>query len=185
MKQMSFGDGEYASKKKQTRRELFLAEMEQVVPWHVFLKEIEPFYPVAGRGRRPYAIQTMLRIHLMQNWFGLSDPAMEEALYEIVSMRRFAGLSLSDGVPDETTILNFRRLIETNELAPRIFDAGQCAPVAQGIAAQARYDRGRHDHRRAELDEECRARARSGDASDEERKPVVLRHEGPHWRGCG
>ena len=122
MKQMSFGDAEYASKKKQTRREKFLAEMEQVVPWHLFLKQIEPFYPVAGRGRRPYPIQTMLRIHLMQNWFGLSDPAMEEALYEIVSMRRFAGLSLSDAIPDETTILNFRRLIETNELAPRIFD---------------------------------------------------------------
>ena len=122
MKQMSFGDAEYATKKKRTRREIFLAEMDQVVPWHVFLKEIEPFYPVAGRGRRPYPIQTMLRIHLMQNWFGLSDPAMEEALYEIVSMRRFAGLSLSDGIPDETTILNFRRLIETNELAPRIFE---------------------------------------------------------------
>ena len=84
MKQMSFDDAEYAVKNKRTRREIFLAEMDQVVPWHVLLMEIEPFYPVADPGRRPYPIQTML---LKQNWFGLSDPAMEEALYEIVSMR--------------------------------------------------------------------------------------------------
>ena len=122
MSQISFGDAEYAAKKKRTRREIFLGEMEQVVPWAPLLKLIEPLYPVAGRGRRPYPIEAMLRVHLMQNWFGLSDPAMEEALYEIVSMRHFAGLSLEEGIPDETTILNFRRLIETNELAPLIFD---------------------------------------------------------------
>jgi transposase, IS5 family len=122
MDQMSFGDAEYAAKKKRTRREVFLAEMEQVVPWPALLNLIEPLYPVAGRGRRPYPLMTMLRIHLMQNWFGLSDPAMEEALYEIGSMRKFARLSLTQAIPDETTILNFRRLIETNELAPMIFE---------------------------------------------------------------
>ena len=110
MSQMSFGDAEYAGKRKQTRREVFLAEMEQVVPWKSLLNLIEPFYPVAGRGRHPYPLETMLRVHLMQNWFGLSDPAMEEALYEITPMRVFAGLSLSAAIPDETTILNFRRL---------------------------------------------------------------------------
>ena len=120
MSQMSFGDAEYAGKRKQTRREVFLAEMEQVVPWRSLLNLIEPFYPVAGRGRHPYPLETMLRVHLMQNWFGLSDPAMEEALYEITPMRVFAGLSLSASIPDETTILNFRRLLETNELAPEI-----------------------------------------------------------------
>lgn len=122
MDQMSFGDSEYAAKKKQTRREIFLDEMEQVVPWTRLLKVIEPFYPVAGRGRRPYPLKTMLRVHLMQNWFGLSDPAMEEALYEIVSMRTFARLSLTQPIPDETTILNFRRLIEDNQLAPKILE---------------------------------------------------------------
>ena len=81
---------------------------------------IDPFYPLAGRGRHPYPLATMLRVHLMQNWFGLSDPAMEEALYEITPMRTFARLSLSGPIPDETTILNFRRLIETHELAPEI-----------------------------------------------------------------
>jgi transposase, IS5 family len=120
MSQMSFGDAEYRGKRKQTRREIFLAEMEQVVPWNWLLSLIEPFYPVAGRGRHPYPIATMLRVHLMQNWFGLSDPAMEEALYENAPMRQFARLTLTKAIPDETTILNFRRLLETNELAPEI-----------------------------------------------------------------
>jgi len=120
MSQMSFGDSEYSGKRKKTRREIFLAEMEQVVPWDSLLALIEPFYPVAGRGRHPYPIATMLRVHLLQNWFGLSDPAMEEALYEIASMRQFARLTLTKPIPDETTILNFRRLLEENELAPEI-----------------------------------------------------------------
>ena len=120
MSQMSFSDAEYASKRKKTRREVFLAEMEQVVPWKSLLNLIEPFYPLAGRGRHPYPLSTMLRVHLMQNWFGLSDPAMEEALYEITPMRVFASLTLDGPIPDETTILNFRRLLETNDLAPEM-----------------------------------------------------------------
>ena len=120
MSQMSFGDAEYAGKRKQTRREVFLAEMEQVVPWKSLLNLIEPFYPIAGNGRQPYPLETMLRVHLMQNWFALSDPAMEEALYEITPMRVFAHLSLTKPIPDETTILNFRHLLEENELAPEI-----------------------------------------------------------------
>jgi IS5 family transposase len=119
--QLSFGDAEYAGKRKQTRREIFLMEMDQVVPWKSLLSLIEPVYPVAGNGRPPYPLATMLRIHLMQNWFGLSDPAMEEALYEVASMRQFAGLSLTRPIPDETTILNFRHLLETYDLAAEIF----------------------------------------------------------------
>ncbi|TAM36273.1 MAG: IS5 family transposase [Rhodanobacter sp.] len=121
MTQMTFSDAEYAGKRKQTRREIFLAEMDQVVPWDALLAVIEPVHPKAGKGRRPYAIKMMLRIHLLQNWFGYSDPAMEEALYEVAPLRRFAGLSLTRGsVPDETTILNFRRLLEIHDLAPRV-----------------------------------------------------------------
>jgi IS5 family transposase len=120
MSQMSFGDSEYAGKKKRTRREVFLAEMDKVVPWKALLALIEPAYPKAGRGRPPYALETMLRIHLMQNWFGFSDPAMEEALYEIAPVRQFAQLSLTRSIPDETTILNFRHLLEANDLAPKI-----------------------------------------------------------------
>jgi transposase, IS5 family len=120
MSQISFSDAEYAGKRKKTRREIFLQEMELVVPWKALLKVIEPFYPVAGRGRRPYPLESMLRVHLMQNWFALSDPAMEEALYEIASLRNFAGLDLGEPIPDETTILNFRHMLEEYELAEDI-----------------------------------------------------------------
>lgn len=121
MSQLSFGDAEYAGKRKKTRREVFLAEMEQVVPWSRLLAVIEPHYPKAGRGRRPYPLETMLRVHLLQNWYGYSDPAMEEALYEIAPLRQFARLNLVDAIPDETTILNFRRLLERHALAPELF----------------------------------------------------------------
>jgi transposase, IS5 family len=120
MGQISFADAEYAGKRKKTRREVFLEEMEQVVPWKALLKVIEPFYPVAGRGRRPYPLESILRVHLMQNWFALSDPAMEEALYVIASLRNFAGLKLSEPIPDETTILNFRHMLEEYDLAEDI-----------------------------------------------------------------
>ena len=124
MKQLSFSDAEYGGKRKRTRREVFLAEMSRVVPWKGLEAVIEPHYPKAGLGRRPYALSTMLRIHCLQQWYALSDPAMEEELYEIASMRQFAGLSLAGGsVPDETTILNFRHLLERHGLAVRIFDA--------------------------------------------------------------
>ncbi|WP_062362572.1 IS5/IS1182 family transposase [Pseudomonas mosselii] len=115
MSQMSFSDFEYAGKRKQTRRERFLAEMEQVVPWSGLVALIEPYYPKAGGGRKPYPLETMLRIHLLQTWFSLSDPAMEEALYEITSMRQFARLTLSAPIPEDTTIMNFRHLLHGDE----------------------------------------------------------------------
>jgi IS5 family transposase len=92
---MSFGDAEYAGKKKRTRREVFLAEMDQVIPWGSLLRLIEPLYPMAGRGRPPYPLERMLRVHLLQNWYALSDPAMEEALYDSAAMRVFAKLTLN------------------------------------------------------------------------------------------
>ncbi|WDJ86384.1 IS5 family transposase [Xanthomonas campestris pv. incanae] len=122
--QLTFGDAEGLGKRKQTRREIFLAEMEQVVPWQQLLGLVAPHYPVSGRpGRQPYALATMLRIHLLQQWYALSDPAMEEALHEIPTLRRFAQLGGLDNVPDETTILNFRRLLETHDLAARMLEA--------------------------------------------------------------
>ena len=119
MKQMTFADAEYAGKRKQTRKELFLIEMDQVVPWKGLVALIDPHYPKGEGGRPAYPLMAMLRIHLMQNWFGYSDPAMEEALYETTILRQFAGLSL-ERIPDETTILNFRRLLEKHELAAGI-----------------------------------------------------------------
>ena len=119
MKQMTFADAEYAGKRKQTRKELFLIEMDRVVPWKGLIALIEPHYPKGEGGRPAYPLMAMLRVHLMQNWFGYSDPAMEEALYETTILRQFAGLNL-ERIPDETTILNFRRLLEKHELAAGI-----------------------------------------------------------------
>jgi transposase, IS5 family len=119
MKQMTFADAEYAGKRKQTRKELFLIEMDRVVPWKGLLALIEPHYPKGDGGRPAYPLMAMLRVHLMQNWFGYSDPAMEESLYETTILRQFAGLGL-ERIPDETTILNFRRLLEKYELAAGI-----------------------------------------------------------------
>ncbi|RXZ43794.1 IS5 family transposase [Crenobacter cavernae] len=120
-KQLSFSDLELTTKKKQTRREVFLAEMEHVMPWAELEVVIEPHYPKPGKGRRPYPLPSMLRIYCLQNWYSLSDPAMEESLYEIASMRNFAQLSL-DAIPDETTLLNFRHLLEAKQLTKVLFD---------------------------------------------------------------
>jgi IS5 family transposase len=117
MSQLSFSDVEFGAKRKQTRREKFLTEMDKVVPWARLSALIEPVYPKGKGGRPPYALEKMLRIHFMQQWFALSDPAMEEALYDMQSMRQFANLSLTrGGIPDETTILNFRHLLEEHKL---------------------------------------------------------------------
>jgi IS5 family transposase len=124
MSQLSFATLDHRNKKKQTKRERFLAEMDCVVPWATLLGLIEPHYPKAGNGRRPYPIAVMLRIYFLQQWYQLSDPGAEEALYDIQSMRAFAGLELGrDAIPDETTILNFRHLLEANDLTKAIFEA--------------------------------------------------------------
>mgnify|MGYP002346687410 FL=1 len=124
MKQASFASLAFEQKKKQTRRERFLTEMEAVVPWAALLAAIESHYPKAGRrGRPPRPLATMLRIYFMQQWYALSDPAMEDALYEIESMRRFAGLELADdAMPDETTILKFRHLLEKHGLTAKMMN---------------------------------------------------------------
>ena len=136
--QLTFGDAEGMGKRKRTRKEIFLAEMDQVVPWKALLKLIEPHYPKMGRpGRQPYPLSTMLRVHFLQQWYALSDPAMEEALYDTAVMRRFAELSGLDDIPDETTILNFRRLLETHELAPKILDRVNAHLARKGQSLRA------------------------------------------------
>ncbi|WP_347506640.1 IS5 family transposase [Pseudomonas anguilliseptica] len=133
MKQMTFADAEYAGKRKQTRKELFLIEMDRVVPWEGLVTLIDPHYPKGEGGRPAYALMAMLRVHLMQNWFGYSDPAMEETLYETTILRQFAGLSL-ERIPDETTILNFRRLLEKHELAAGILAVINCYLGDRGLS---------------------------------------------------
>jgi IS5 family transposase len=124
MTQLSFATLDHRHKKKQTKRERFLGEMDAVVPWATLLGLIEPHYPKVGNGRRPYPLEVMLRVYFLQQWYQLSDPGAEEALYDIQSMRAFAGLELGrDAIPDETTILNFRHLLEAHDLTKAIFEA--------------------------------------------------------------
>jgi IS5 family transposase len=119
---MTFASTAWSAKGKTTRRERFLAEMNAVIPWARFSALIEPHYPKPGNGRQPLPLERMLRVYFMQQWFNLSDPQAEDALYDIEPMRRFAGIELAeDAVPDETTILRFRHLLEEHHLTEAIF----------------------------------------------------------------
>jgi IS5 family transposase len=119
--QLTFADCEF-NKRRKTRREIFLSRMNELIPWDQLEAIIEPFYPKPGSGRRPYLLSTMFRIHYMQHWYNMSDPAMEDALYEITSMRLFAGLSLDSAIPGHTTIMNFRHLLEKHKLSRQLFN---------------------------------------------------------------
>ena len=133
MDQPTFADLEFQGKKHKTRRELFLERMDFLVPWQHLEERIQPFYPKAGKGRRPYPLAVMLRVHCVQLCYNLSDPGMEDLLYEAESVRRFAGLRMSDALPDETTILNFRHLLERNELGKVLFEEINAHLESQGL----------------------------------------------------
>lgn len=122
MKQTTFSGLAWATKGKVTRRERFLTEMDAVIPWPRLLALIEPHYPKGSQGRPPIGLERMLRVYFLQQWFNLSDPQAEDSLYDSESMRRFAGIELSDDrIPDETTILRFRHLLEKHRLTEAIF----------------------------------------------------------------
>ncbi|MGH7703421.1 MAG: IS5 family transposase [Gemmatimonadales bacterium] len=122
--QRTFASIAWQQKGKITRRERFLAEMDTVIPWPRLLALIAPHYPKAGRGRQPLGVEKMLRIYFVQQFFNLSDPQAEDTLYDSESVRRFVGVELSDDVvPDETTILRFRHLLERHQLTQAIFTA--------------------------------------------------------------
>ena len=135
MKQQSLGLG---SSSKRTRKREFLGEMERVVPWGDLVALIAPYMPEGRRGRPPFAIEAMLRIHFMQQWFTLSDPAMEEALHDVPLFRDFAGLGgWNDRLPDESTILRFRHLLEEHKLAPDILKTINALLQAKGLLLRA------------------------------------------------
>jgi IS5 family transposase len=122
-RQGSFSQVEYAGKKKQTRRDKFLAEMEQVVPWARLVDRLRPLYPKGERGRPPIGLERMLRIYFVQQWYGLADEALEDALYDSQALRGFAGIDLNrDPVPDATTLLKFRHWLEQHDLTKSLFD---------------------------------------------------------------
>lgn len=122
-KQIGLADYEYSNRKRKTRRDEFLEEMEQVIPWNEWAAEIAPYYPSGKRGRPTRGIETMLRMYLLQNWFNLSDEGVEDAIYDSYAFRRFMGVDFleSQQVPDATTLCNFRKLLNNNGLTERIF----------------------------------------------------------------
>lgn len=128
----------YDSKRKVTRRERFLHEMDAVIPWARLEALVAPHYATAGRGRRPLPLGTMLRVYFLQQWFDLSDPQAEDMLYDSESMRRFAQVELGeDTVPDESTILRFRHLLERHQLTAQIFDAVKALLEEQRLLLKA------------------------------------------------
>jgi len=130
----SFSQIEFADKKKITRREIFLARMEEVIPWTQLLAVLEPFYPKGERGRPPVGLERMLRVYFLQQWYGLADEALEDALYDSQALRGFARIDLAaDGVPDATTLLKFRRLLETHDLCKGLFTAINTDLAARGL----------------------------------------------------
>src|SRR5215468_1305577 len=136
--QRTFASIAWNEKGKVTRRERFLAEMDAVIPWQRLIARIEPHYPKAGAGRQPLGLEKMLRIYFLQQWFNLSDPAAEDAIYDSESMRRFARVELGDDVvPDETTILRFRHLLEQHQLTGAMFEAIGGLLDAKGLLLRA------------------------------------------------
>lgn len=136
--QRTFADLAWAQKGKVTRRERFLGEMDRVVPWNDLVNLIAPHYPKAGNGRPPLGLEKMLRIHFLQHWFDLSDPQAEDVLYDSESMRRFVGITLGeDVVPDESSILRFRHLLEEHNLSAAIFDGVRGLLKDKGILVQS------------------------------------------------
>ena len=134
MRQATLATAGFERYGKTTRRAAFLAEMEAVVPWREFCAVIEPFYPKPGNGRPPVGLERMLRVYFLQQWFNLSDPGAEEALYDSQAMRRFAGIDLGrEAVPDETTICKFRHLLERHDLGSRLFEAVHRHLEARGV----------------------------------------------------
>ena len=132
--QPSFSQAEFATKKKITRREKFLARMETLLPWSQLLAVIEPFYPKGERGRPPIGLERMLRVYFLQQWYALADEALEDALYDSQALQSFARIDLqAEGVPDATPLLKFRRRLETHDLCKGLFAAINADLTARGL----------------------------------------------------
>ena len=137
MKQISFAQAEHQNKKKVTRRERFLAQMDALVPWQRLIDALSPsYFPNAAgkRGRPPIGLERMLRIYFLQQWYALADEALEDAIYDSQAMRDFIGIDLAiESVPDATTLLRFRHLLEKHALTQRIFEEINASLAEQGL----------------------------------------------------
>ncbi len=133
MRQESFSDMEYRCRKKKTKREEFLEIMDDIIPWDEWVSLIVPYYPTGKRGRPPIEIEIMLRMYLLQCWFNLSDEGVEDAIYDSYAMRKFMGINFFEqDVPDATTLLKFRHLLEEHGLGKLFFDAINCCLEGAG-----------------------------------------------------
>jgi len=138
MKQQTFSDIEYSNRRKKTKREIFLKIMDEIIPWEEWVSIVEPYYPEGKRGRPPMGIEKMLRMYLLQIWFTLSDEGIEDAIYDSYAMRKFMGINfLEEQVPDATTLLKFRHLIEESGLGKAFFEAirrclEECGQIMKG-----------------------------------------------------
>jgi transposase len=155
MKQLTLATVGFERYAKTTRRAAFLDEMDRVVPWSALCALIEPFYPKPGNGRPPVGVERMLRIYFLQHWFNLSDPAVEEALYDSQAMRRFVGIDLGRE-PDETTVCRFRHRLEEHDLGRRLFVEVQQHLAAKGLKGRHWHDCRCDHHQCAIFDQECR-----------------------------
>ena len=134
MKQISFSQAEFQRKKRRTRREVFLAEMEQIMPWEELFAVVEPHYPKGKRGRPPIGLERMLRVYFVQQWNGLSDEGVEDAITDSQALRAFVGIDLfREAAPDATTVLQFRRLLEQHDLTKKLLDAVNAGLSAAGL----------------------------------------------------
>jgi hypothetical protein len=169
---------------RKSKRERFLDEMEQVVPWAELQALVEPHYPKGENGRPPVGLSIMLRVYFVQQWFNLSDPGAEEALYESPALRQFAGVDLGRApAPDESTILQFRHLLEKHDLGGATLNAVNQYLESRGGAHHHGYNRRCDHYSCAFVDQEPERRARSGDALNAQGEAVVLRTEGAHRSG--
>ena len=140
MKQQSFCDIEYSNRRRKTKREEFLDSMNEIIPWNQWIEFIRSYYYSNKRGRRPKDIEVMLRMYLMQNWFNLSDEGIEEAIYDSYAMRSFLGINFIDEqVPDATTLLKFRHLLEKHHIGEKIFKDVSDRLEKAGLMTEYRY----------------------------------------------
>ena len=184
MRQMTFAavGARFERYAKSTRRAVFLTEMDKIVPLVELCALIEPYYPKPGNGRPPIPLERMLRIHFLQHWFNLSDPAAEEALYESSTMRAFAGVDLGrEPAPDETTSAASATCWKRT-ISARAFEAAHRDLEEKGLKVSTGTIVDATDHPCAVLDQERREGARSADAPDQEGQSVVFRHEGASGR---
>jgi len=169
---------------KKTRKREFLTQMERVVPWAARVALIAPYYPEGRTGRPPFALETMLRTHFLQQWFSLSDPAMEEAFFDVPLYREFAQLDELGRLPDESTLLRFRHRLEKHKLADGLLATVNDVLSRQGLLLKESSAVDATLIAAPSSTKNKDGQARPADAFEQEGQAVVLRDEGAHWRGC-